>query len=578
MIPKASQRGGGQDLAAHLMNAFDNEYVEVAEVSGAVAPDLHGAFAEWEAIASSLTKCRNYLYSLSVNPDLAQGPLTRTQYMDYADRVEEKLGLAGQPRVMVFHIKDGREHCHIVWSRIDDRSGKAIHLAFDHDKLMMVTREFARDHGLALPEGYERDLTAPGKSRHESLHERAQERQTGLTKEERMQMVTHAWKSADSPRAFVRALEELGYVLATGNRPYVLVDMYGGMNALPKLIDDRQVKTKDIRAFLEKEFPADQLPSVEEAKALVAAHRKTREDFAKARDDGQRKDRLLTAQARRREGVVAAHELLLEGQRQERAALAREQLAARWEVRQAYLAEARAIRAAREAGKATGLAAFLGRVTGYALMRRKIDRYRDGQRLVAYRERKDALMGMQARAAHSLRERHRLQALDSARTLKGLAAVERRELQSLEVKRVREQREKERAGHHHMPALKLALKPRGRSAVPHKARDRYRDKLAVPEERKARLEQPEHGAVRDSLREKFAPDSALTRAPDARDAFTRAAEGESDSGGSGTGESGQESIRPASRASRASRRSERGDDRPADRRGRGRGEDFERER
>ena len=46
MIPKASQRAGGQDLATHLLNALDNEYVEVAEVSGAVASDLHGAFAE----------------------------------------------------------------------------------------------------------------------------------------------------------------------------------------------------------------------------------------------------------------------------------------------------------------------------------------------------------------------------------------------------------------------------------------------------------------------------------------------------------------------------------------------------
>ena len=56
MIPKASQRGGGKDLATHLLNAFDNEYVEVAEVSGAIAPDLQGAFAEWEAIATGLTK------------------------------------------------------------------------------------------------------------------------------------------------------------------------------------------------------------------------------------------------------------------------------------------------------------------------------------------------------------------------------------------------------------------------------------------------------------------------------------------------------------------------------------------
>ena len=91
MIPKASQRGLGQDLATHLQNAYDNEYVEIAEVRGAVAHDLHGAFAEWEVCAHAMTGCRNYLYSLSVNPDPAQAALTRAQYRDYIDRVEGKL-------------------------------------------------------------------------------------------------------------------------------------------------------------------------------------------------------------------------------------------------------------------------------------------------------------------------------------------------------------------------------------------------------------------------------------------------------------------------------------------------------
>ena len=60
MIPFASQRALGQDLATHLLNAHDNELVELAEVNGAIAPDLHGAFAEWEAHA--LTRCENYLW------------------------------------------------------------------------------------------------------------------------------------------------------------------------------------------------------------------------------------------------------------------------------------------------------------------------------------------------------------------------------------------------------------------------------------------------------------------------------------------------------------------------------------
>ena len=300
MIPKASQRGLGQDLATHLQNAYDNEYVEIAEVRGAVAHDLHGAFAEWELCAHAMTGCRNYLYSLSVNPDPAQDPLTREQYLDYIDRAEGKLGLSSQPRAIVFHIKDGREHCHVVWSRIDTERGKAIHQAFDRQKLMMVTRQFAREHGLLLPEGMVNDAGRDRRKKTLSLYEKHQQDATGLTKEERIAQVTQAWRQSDGARAFVRALEELGYVLATGKRPYVLVDLYGEMNALPKLIDDKQVRTKDIRAFLEREFPPELLPSVEEAKALVASHRKAIEDFGKAQARADRVDTLKASQAERR--------------------------------------------------------------------------------------------------------------------------------------------------------------------------------------------------------------------------------------------------------------------------------------
>ena len=62
MIPKASQRGGGQQLATHLQNSFDNDNVELADLRGAIAQDLHGAFAEWYA-DSTATQCRKYLYS-----------------------------------------------------------------------------------------------------------------------------------------------------------------------------------------------------------------------------------------------------------------------------------------------------------------------------------------------------------------------------------------------------------------------------------------------------------------------------------------------------------------------------------
>ena len=75
MILKGSQRGNGADLATHLMNSFDNERIEIAEVYGTVAGDLMGAFAEFEVVARG-TKAKQYLYSLSINPS---APLSREE-------------------------------------------------------------------------------------------------------------------------------------------------------------------------------------------------------------------------------------------------------------------------------------------------------------------------------------------------------------------------------------------------------------------------------------------------------------------------------------------------------------------
>lgn len=514
MIPKASQRGGGQDLATHLLNAVDNEYVELADVRGAVAGDLHGAFAEWEAIASALTKSRNYLYSLSINPHVVNGPLTRDQYADYADRVEKALGLSGQPRAMVMHIKDGREHCHVIWSRVDAQAGKAIHMAFDHQKLMMVTREFARDHGLKLPAGYERNAQEQERNRQRqlSLYEKEQERQTGISKQAHIDLVTAAWKRSDNAKAFVRALEDMGYVLATGDkRPYVLVDLYGGMNALPKLIADKEVRTKGIRAFLEKDFPAEALPTVDEARALVAQHRQAQEDFARAQRDDRQLEQLKAAQALRRAQAVADRAALDAGQKIERFTLSEAQRLQRLALKRAYVAEARRVRDARERARPTGLAAFLGRVTGVNLVIRQVQRHRDTKRLTAYRDERMALVARQQVDTAIQKQRHILQAFDADRALRALDQVDQRELKSFETKQVRAERTKQRGESGKMPALALALelKPRGRTAAPHKAVYRYRKRDRAKDEPPLATPAPERPETKPE--------------PTAKEDFTRAA-------------------------------------------------------
>ena len=122
---------------------------------------------------------------------------------------------------------------------------------------MRVTRAFARDHGLMLPSGYEKSRQIG----QESLYEQVQKKETGISKADHMRQVTEAWQQSDDARSFVHALAERGYILATGKRPYLLVDLYGNVNAPPKLIEDKAVRTSDIRAFLEKDFPPQSLPS-----------------------------------------------------------------------------------------------------------------------------------------------------------------------------------------------------------------------------------------------------------------------------------------------------------------------------
>jgi hypothetical protein len=458
MIPFGSQRASGQDLATHLRNAQDNVRLEVAQVRGAVARDLHGAFAEWEAQAHSLTRCTNYLYSLSINPDQRQGRLTKDQYLDYIERTESRLGLSGQPRAIVFHIKKDktgvpREHCHVVWSRIDAERGKARHIAFDHDKLMMVTREFARDHGLKLPEGYYRDKgqERPNKDRQLTLYEKKQEDNGGLSKEQHRAQVTAAWHKRDTPRAFVRSLEDMGYILATGERDYVLVDIHGNMNGLPKLIDDKTVRIKQLREFLGKDFPKDSLPTVDEARALAAGHRAARELFRtneqRAAQEAlmkERRDGLQRKQQDRRTPVEQESRTLVAKQAQDRRELAARQSGDRTALGHGYLQESRRIRLDRAAHRPKGLAAFLGRITGVELITKKVQQYRDKTRYDALLAQKRELADRQRTEIAALSRRQELEALTIQRRLRALELVEQRELRSMETALVKERRIEER--------------------------------------------------------------------------------------------------------------------------------------
>jgi hypothetical protein len=421
MIPKGNTRGGGQRLATHLLNQFDNDNVEIADIRGAVAQDLHGAMHEWYA-QSKATKCQKYLYSLSVNPDQAKYDLTREQYFDFIARVQNKLGLDQQPRIVVFHTKHGRLHCHAVWSRILPDAGRAVQMHIDRFKLQDVAREFAHDHGLPLPPGMEKKGSSD-KQKQSDHKEKQQQERSGTSKEEHMAAITAVWyEHNEDPRAFVKALEKAGYHLAhsateryAGDKGrYVVVDHAGEVHTLARMIEG--VRTKQIKALLGADYPLDKLRDFETVRAEVRQ---------RAQEQGAGKEQ----DAKASRGELARHH----AERRSQIDIERAKLEKRIETeRRALLdlqaAEKDGVLDARAAKQPRGMLAFLTRITG-------IQAY-----MAARHSRQDAAREKAHKAeGEALDRRHGRERHDVQRQSANLTAVETRERQSLEIALKRQQ-------------------------------------------------------------------------------------------------------------------------------------------
>ncbi len=121
-------------------------------MSGFASDDLGGALKEVEATSKG-TRCQKYLYSLSLNPP-ANAKVDTSDFESAIEQAEKRLGLAGQPRAVVFHEKDDRRNCHVVWSRIDTESMKAIPISFPKLKLKELAKDLYLEHGWDLPKGF----------------------------------------------------------------------------------------------------------------------------------------------------------------------------------------------------------------------------------------------------------------------------------------------------------------------------------------------------------------------------------------------------------------------------------------
>lgn len=308
MILVGNPRGGARDLARHLLKQ-ENESVEIAELRGFVADDLDGAFQESYAISRG-TKCRQFLFSLSLNPP-KDAQVSKDQFFSAVDQAESKLGLTGQPRAVVFHEKRGddgdmRRHAHAVWSRINAREMKAVPLPHSKRKMQDVSRELYLEHGWTMPRGLA--VSGDRDPRNFSLAEWQQAKRIGKDPREIKTAFQDAWAISDSKAAFTHALQERGYWLCRGDkRGYVALDVHGEVHNIAKRVG---VRTKAVR---ERLGDIDALQSVSDAKQEIARAMQRKMDGFK---------RETAAKERReREEAAKKREALKIRQKQERAKL-----------------------------------------------------------------------------------------------------------------------------------------------------------------------------------------------------------------------------------------------------------------
>lgn len=261
MILKAKERGDAPQLARYLLSMRDNEHVELHDVRGFVSDDLRGAFNEADAIAQG-TRCKNYLFSMSLNPPA--GEKVRTEDFEVAiAKIEKKLGLENQPRAIVFHEKDGRRHAHVVWSRIDGERMRAINMPHYKVRLRDVSRELYMQHGWDMPRGLQdRSLRDPLNFTQEEWQ---QARRVGIDPREIKSVLQQCWQRSDNRASFERALKERGFWLARGDRRgFVAMDYRGEVYSLSRYAS---VKAKELEARIGD--PA-RLRSVDQTKAEIA--------------------------------------------------------------------------------------------------------------------------------------------------------------------------------------------------------------------------------------------------------------------------------------------------------------------
>jgi len=265
MIIKGSSRAGPSQLGRHLQRTDTNGHVQILELQSPTG-NLTEALRDWQVLCDG-TRGTKGMYHANIDPD-ARYKMTPEQWQRAVDVLEKELGLTGQPRAIVLHEKNGREHIHVVWQRTDVETmtlKSDSNNYYAHERASMaLEKEFGHEHVPGKHAKRDRDKPPPKAEFNHAEWQQAE--RDGIDPRARKEAITDIFQRCDTGQGFRAALSDIGFILAKGDRrDFVLVDQLGQVHSLGRQING--VRAKDLREFM-ADIERDSIPTIEQAKAL----------------------------------------------------------------------------------------------------------------------------------------------------------------------------------------------------------------------------------------------------------------------------------------------------------------------
>lgn len=275
MIIRGGQRSNGGQLGAYLLDEIHNDAVHVLEAAFATNSDdieaLQMELQAWERDAFTLAKSdafKQAFYHAQINPEPPfDKQMSHADWKAAIDMLEAEQGLVGHERVVVLQEKNDRTHAHIVWNRLDQKTGQIKNMGLNYLKNIEAQRKVSQllEHPIT-PSKF--DGSAEYSRRAPDFDEKQMAERAGQYARD---LIREAWEQSDNSWSLRSALEDKGLILCRGRRGVIAIDQAGGSHLLHRRLSKEfpNLRKADVEART-NDF-INELPEYEDAITPLAA-------------------------------------------------------------------------------------------------------------------------------------------------------------------------------------------------------------------------------------------------------------------------------------------------------------------